>query len=657
MHVFTPARAIAIAAVASAFAFIPTSAAAATFCVGASEACAPGTEQPMTSAGLQTALTNASTLPGEDTIQIAAGTVELTTVVATTPGVANPVHIVGAGKDQTTLHMAPAAGGTIISLNFGNVPTSSLQNLSVTIDGVTSAGRTAVDMTHGLISDVDFNMTSNSGYGTTGLHASTGVTCNSCSFNLSGSGAQGVYVNDANSFDQATFTGLDPIGVNSTTGISMSGSGPTTISRSVFKNLSYATSQDSGVINLVDTLIDLRARPSAYGVFVDNQNNGVSSLTGTLDGVTIVGSGDSQTAFLVAGESPSTENGHGTIVNSLLHLTGTGAHELVCKQSGTGTAALAVSYSMLTSLTPTVVGVCSPSITNVSTASPTFIDAANSDYRPAPGSAVIDAGDPAAVQGRSLDLIGGARFKNGVSPYATGGTIDYGAIEYQNYRPSSPLVTAAPATVKVGEPVTFGASSTDDNGDALTYSWNFDDDSALGDGATTTHAFALPGTYQPKAFAGDGLTTSSGTTTVTVLAADPLLAILPPAPTPTLTLKKSPIGFKLGKRGFALTDAKSKAKLTLTSSSATTVKLTLARSKGGFVSGKKCVKHAPASGKIKRCDLPLPGAQKLPVKTGVSYVTFGGKLGNKMLPAGKYVVTVTSTDSKDAPKSVLNLIR
>lgn len=55
-----------------------------------------------------------------------------------------------------------------------------------------------------------------------------------------------------------------------------------------------------------------------------------------------------------------------------------------------------------------------------------------------------------------------------------------------------------------GRPITFdGTGSSDPNGDALTYAWDFGD-GAMGSGATTTHSFAGAGTYTISLVVNDG---------------------------------------------------------------------------------------------------------------------------------------------------------
>jgi PKD repeat protein len=71
--------------------------------------------------------------------------------------------------------------------------------------------------------------------------------------------------------------------------------------------------------------------------------------------------------------------------------------------------------------------------------------------------------------------------------------------------PSTPVITASPAAPLAGKPVSFTASSSDPQGLALTYAWDFGDGSTAS-GASVTHAFAAGGSYTVKAT----VTNSSG---------------------------------------------------------------------------------------------------------------------------------------------------
>jgi endonuclease/exonuclease/phosphatase (EEP) superfamily protein YafD len=63
---------------------------------------------------------------------------------------------------------------------------------------------------------------------------------------------------------------------------------------------------------------------------------------------------------------------------------------------------------------------------------------------------------------------------------------------------SPPVITsgafATPNPAQSGDVITFATAASDANGDALTYSWNFGD-GATGSGSSTSHAYAIAGTY------------------------------------------------------------------------------------------------------------------------------------------------------------------
>ncbi|MBU6438551.1 MAG: PKD domain-containing protein, partial [Betaproteobacteria bacterium] len=62
------------------------------------------------------------------------------------------------------------------------------------------------------------------------------------------------------------------------------------------------------------------------------------------------------------------------------------------------------------------------------------------------------------------------------------------------FPPTAPTVSASLASVYTGQVVTFTGASTDPNGGAVTYLWDFGDGSTLG-GASVAHSYAAAGSY------------------------------------------------------------------------------------------------------------------------------------------------------------------
>ncbi len=71
-------------------------------------------------------------------------------------------------------------------------------------------------------------------------------------------------------------------------------------------------------------------------------------------------------------------------------------------------------------------------------------------------------------------------------------------------RAPSVEIAAAPASGRAPLDVLFTAEGTDPDDDDLTYTWDFDDGSAAGSGASVTHRYTQGGTYTATVTASDG---------------------------------------------------------------------------------------------------------------------------------------------------------
>jgi hypothetical protein len=298
-------------------------------------------------------------------------------------------------------------------------------------------------------------------------------------------------------------------------------------------------------------------------------------------------------------------------------------------------------------------GTCVPTLGSLTSGTPTFLDAAAGDYRPAPGSPAIDAGDPGSGDVGRKDLWGGLRYVNG-SDFNFAGDIDLGAGEYQNYAPNKPEVTAAPTTAFVGSPVTFGATGSDPNGQPVTFTWEFSEGGSA-PGATVSRTYAAPGIYKAKAIASDGsLSKASGWIEVTVVAA-------PPVPLPTLVVGKPAGKFSIKQMRSSAKVANAKPKkggsIKFTASAAIDAKVTLLRVKKGYTVGGSCKAKQGKTGKAKRCDLAVGKARSFKLPAGTSYFTLGKKWGGFKVKPGKYALKFASPSLNDTKKSVLNVIR
>jgi hypothetical protein len=622
------------------FAFAST-ASAAKFCVGAGTDCDQTFD--FTEAGADAAYDAYNASDSEDdVIAIAPGTIEFATSFDPEEGgVQGSLHIAGAGSGKTKLVFNEVADMNF-HVDFG--VDSKVSGLMIEAAGEMPDGRTGVALHGGTAEDVYVLMAPG---GNRAFTFSSGTVCENCRAKVSGPSIAFHVDSGFAVIADGKAEVYDPDASVHARGISMeSSSSQAAVSRTKLIKFNRGIFGYLGTLSIKDSLIDLGDQDGALGLEVDAQGNVDDDPSSVLDGVTIVGSGANQRGITITANATGTGSVSSTFANSLSHLTGADAVDVYCSHAGSIPLDLDVDYSMAEVVSAN--GTCSPTVTNATTGTPLFLDADAGDYRPAPGSPVIDAGNPSSGDAGRKDLWGGLRYVNG-SDFSFAGDIDLGAGEYQNYAPNKPEVTAAPTTVFVGSPVTFNATGSDPNGQPVTFTWEFDEGGSA-PGATVSRTYAAPGTYKAKAIASDGsLTRASVWLEVTVVAA-------PVVPLPTLVLGK-PAGkfsIKLMKSAakVATTKPKKGGSVKLTASAAIDAKVTLLRVKKGYSVGGSCKARQGKTGKAKRCDLAVGKARSFKVPGGTSYFTLGKKWGSFKIKPGAYKLKV---DGLMGPRISTNL--
>lgn len=609
---------------------LAASAQSATYCVGADASCSgnPANAFPMSTSGFSDAVTaaNANTADSFDKIEVGAGTIDINSTITAESGAGNRLFIEGVGNGNSNFHFTQSAGPGLV-INADGYLNDSLTNVNVKLDGVPSSTRQAIVLHGGALRGVNFDVSSSSVIVSYGVLMTDGAKCTYCDFKLSGSSASGVYAPGDATIDSSKFSDASGA-VDDTRGVVSGAPATVTIRASKFIELYRPVLFDSGTVSVFDSVIDMGDHVGAQGVYVSNDNASQATLVANLDGVTIVGAASNQRAVFVDAETdkPAGESATANIKNSAFMLTGGSSSEVRCiDDGGFGVGTLNMDYNYSRSSTPSNSGcdVTKTHPTDSDSAGPSdlFVNWDEGDLRPKKDSPLIDIGDPLAdTSSRPVDAIGGLRVVDGLKSGSV--RIDAGGIEYTDYAPDKPSVSASATDVEVGVPVNFTANSIDVNGDEVTYAWDFKDGSTSSE-QNPTHSFSAPGTYVVEAQAHAGGSPSEvGTATITVRAKSDCCSA--GAGYTNLFVYNKPSGpfkFKKGaklKNGFALSAKKPKGasiKVNVTGGPVEVV-LTLATKKG-----KK-----------------LKGTQKVTFPLGRSYMTFGGKWNRKKLTTGGYTL-------------------
>jgi hypothetical protein len=266
---------------------------------------------------------------------------------------------------------------------------------------------------------------------------------------------------------------------------------------------------------------------------------------------------------------------------------------------------------------------------NMTNGDPLFAGAG--DFRLRFGSAAIDSGGDCATTCQTvLDLQGLTRPIDGNGDGVA--VRDIGAYEYARRGPSA-TASADRTSALTGELLAFSGngSSDPDPGDALTFSWSFDDGSAAS-GQDVTHAFTTAGSHTATLTVTDptGLT---ATTSATVSVAAP--PVVPDTTAPVLTkVSVSPSTFLVAKGSTAVSAERHHG---------TRIKFTLSEAAKVGVSFQRCVlrtyKHH------RRCHYMSAGSlTRRSEAKGSDSIAFTGRLGKHRLARGRYRLHLRATD-------------
>lgn len=535
---------------------------------------------------------------------------------------ANPISVVGAGEGSTIL-TTTASGGNVLDFSSG-----------ANSDENASASNLTVDM-------------ANANLGVYGAQHLTNVV-------ISGGGRSGATAVWGGGDALSNVTINMPLATNSH-GIYQA-NGLLTANKLTITADVAATADGSD-----DTFTDVRVHADSAGLLLSGSNGSLgtaSTLTqseivmsgngdalawsqdasfnqGTLDAsfLTIVGDNTSGSKG-VATDAVSTGNGVVDLSNSIVQGF---AAPIACTDGGGSSAGVVATYSDFNSAADSEACTGLIQRSNDINENPDLVALADGDEPAAYNSPAIDAGDP-SITGPLSDLLGNPRPVDGGTGHDY---VDMGAFEYQHVAPTA-IAGASPGSVAIGTPVTFSsAGSLDVNpGDALAYSWSFDDGTTA-TGASVTHAFSTPGTHDATltVTAPDGLN-ATAVASVTVASA----TVVAPSVTAAAF---APERFR-AKAGKPRHGASSPLGSTLdfTLNQPATVAITIELAAPGREHDKSCV--APSKrAKGARCVryVTLGSLPSVAGTQGNDTVSFDGRLNGKPLKPGNYRAVLTATTS------------
>lgn len=210
-------------------------------------------------------------------------------------------------------------------------------------------------------------------------------------------------------------------------------------------------------------------------------SSGTDALATRIYNSTLIGRTGAGSAGAISRSTTASSQAHTELDSSVIF----GHDEAVVTDETGGTADATAAYSRLGGTIPGGTNLTQGTGTQTISSDPGFNNTAAGDYSLKLTSSLVDVGNPGALSGSSAsDLAGAPR----VASRGAGLIRDIGAYEAQSHAPEARITVLTPAPSSTNPTSFSGATSTDSDGDAMSFSWRFDG-KTFASGVTTSKLF------------------------------------------------------------------------------------------------------------------------------------------------------------------------